>query len=45
MEQEEKAVKKYDCDKPEWADKEPCPLDTGEFEDCSECEWARERED
>lgn len=22
----------YDCMKPEWADNEPCPLDTGELE-------------
>ena len=22
---------KYDCMKPEWADNEPCPLDTGEL--------------
>ena len=35
---------KYDCMKPEWADKEPCPLDTGELENCAECVWARERE-
>ena len=26
---------KYDCMKPEWADNEPCPLDTGELENCS----------
>ena len=30
---------KYDCMKPEWADNEPCPLDTG-----AECVWAHERE-
>lgn len=35
---------KYDCMKPEWADKEPCPLDTGELENCAECVWERERE-
>ena len=35
---------KYDCMKPEWADKEPCPLDTGELENCAECVWAHERE-
>lgn len=35
---------KYDCMKPEWTDKEPCPLDTGELENCAECVWARERE-
>ena len=31
-------------DKPEWADNEPCPLDTGELENCAECVWAHERE-
>ena len=36
---------KYDCGKPEWAEMEPCPLDTGELEDCAECTWAREREE
>ena len=35
---------KYDCMKPEWADNEPCPLDTGELENCAECVWAHERE-
>lgn len=35
---------KYDCMKPEWADNEPCPLDTGELENCAECVWANERE-
>ena len=24
--------------------KEPCPLDTGELENCAECVWAHERE-
>lgn len=36
---------KYDCGKPEWAEMEPCPLETGELEDCAECAWAVERED
>lgn len=36
---------KYDCVKPEWAEMEPCPLETGELEDCAECTWAREREE
>lgn len=35
---------KYDCMKPEWADNEPCPLDTGELENCAECVWAHEGE-
>lgn len=35
---------KYDCGKPEWADGEPCHIDTGELEDCAECVWAREQE-
>ena len=28
-----------DCNKPERFDDEPCPLDTGEYADCSECDW------
>lgn len=36
---------KYDCGKPEWAEMEPCPLETGELEECAECTWAREREE
>ena len=36
--------KSYDCWKPEWADKEPCPLVTGEYGTCARCEWAHERE-
>ncbi len=28
-----------DCNRPERFDDEPCPLDTGEYADCSECEW------
>lgn len=35
---------KYECGKPEWAENEPCPIDTGELEDCAECYWARERD-
>lgn len=35
---------KYGCGKPEWADEEPCPIDTGELEDCEECVWALEQE-
>ena len=33
---------KYECGKPEWAENEPCPIDTGELEDCAGCYWARE---
>lgn len=36
---------KYDCGKPKWAEMEPCPLETGELEECAECTWAREREE
>lgn len=36
---------KYDCGKPEWADNQPCPLDTGEVEECEDCTWAVERKD
>lgn len=36
---------KHDCGKPEWADSEPCPINTGELEDCADCIWAREQED
>lgn len=36
---------KYDCRKPEWAEMEPCPLETGELEDCAECAWPVERGD
>lgn len=32
------------CGKPEWADEEPCPLDTEELDDCRECIWWKERE-
>ena len=28
---------KYVCMKPEWADNEPCPIDTGEYEPCASC--------
>ena len=24
------------CDRPEWADDEDCPIDTGELDDCTE---------
>lgn len=37
-------MKSY-CGKPEWADEEPCPIDTGELEDCAECTWHRETEE
>lgn len=33
------------CGKPEWAELEPCPMDTGELEDCAECAWAVEQGD
>ena len=36
---------KYYCMKPEWADNEPCPIDTEELENCAECAWACELED
>lgn len=35
---------KYDCGRPEWADGESCPIDTGELEDCADCFWALEQE-
>lgn len=35
---------RWTCTKPEWADNEPCPLDTGEMEDCADCYWAKEEE-
>jgi hypothetical protein len=25
------------CQRPEWAEDETCPLDTGEYESCAEC--------
>ncbi len=33
------------CAKPEWADNEPCPLDTGELEECDGCSWFKEMEE
>lgn len=27
------------CYKPEWADNELCPIDTGEIDDCKDCYW------
>lgn len=36
---------KYECGKPEWADNEPCPIDTEELEECEGCAWAREKEE
>ena len=36
---------KYECGKPEWVDNEPCPIDTGELEECEGCAWAREKEE
>lgn len=36
---------KYVCGKPEWTVLEPCPLNTGELEDCAECVWAVEKEE
>lgn len=33
------------CAKPEWAENEACPLETGELEKCKECYWFREVED
>ncbi len=40
----ERKIMKYRCDKPEWTDNDPCPIDTEEYDDCSECEWAREED-
>lgn len=34
---------KYECGKPEWAEKADCPIDTGELEDCAGCYWAWEK--
>ena len=28
---------KYECGKPEWAENEDCPIETGELEDCEGC--------
>jgi len=36
---------KYECTKPEWAENDPCPIDTGELEECAGCVWAAEREE
>ena len=36
---------RYCCMKPEWAEDDPCPIDTEEYEDCAECVWALECED
>ena len=33
----------YTCAKPEWEDNEPCPIDTGELEDCAECLFCAKR--
>lgn len=30
---------RWTCGKPEWADEEPCPLETEEVESCAECSW------
>ncbi len=43
MEREEKQMR-YRCNKPEWADNEPCPIGTGEFKGCEGCIWAEEEE-
>jgi hypothetical protein len=36
---------KYECGKPEWAENEDCPIETGELEDCEGCYYARETEE
>lgn len=36
---------RYCCMRPEWAEDDTCLLDTGEYDDCSECAWACELED
>lgn len=41
---ERRETMKHDCGKPEWADGEPCPIDTGELEDCADCYWALEQD-
>lgn len=35
----------YICGRPEWADDEDCPLDTGEAENCEDCRWGVEEEE
>lgn len=32
------------CTKPEWAEIEPCPINTGELEECDECAWYEKRD-
>lgn len=34
----------YSCPRPEWADDDPCPIDTGEVDDCKECEWYKDED-
>lgn len=34
----------YICPKPEWADDGPCPIDTGEMDDCTEFPWYKDED-
>lgn len=34
----------YSCPRPEWADDDPCPIDTGEVDDCKACEWYKDED-
>ena len=33
---------KCECEKPDYAVDEDCPLDTGEIDHCEDCAWSKE---
>ncbi len=45
MGREVKGMAKYSCGRPEWADEEDCPFETGEVKDCAECYWGKAKEE
>ena len=44
MREEVKGMPKYSCGRPEWAENEECPFETGEVQDCAECYWGKAEE-
>lgn len=45
MRKEGENMSKYSCGRPEWADNEECPIETGEVKDCAECYWRKVQDD
>ena len=45
LESEVKGMAKYSCGRPDWADEEDCPFETGEAYNCAECYWGKEEKE